>query len=105
MITERLIKYFLSYEKDDQIYILKICISDTLDFCERYNINDKKFIDIIFFKCLSHRLYILSRKLRAGGIEEFEKISDISEIAEYFKREFDYNFELAINGEPTFMLD
>ena len=44
-------------DKDIQINILLDSIDDTLAVCERYNINDNEFIDTIFFKYLSLKVY------------------------------------------------
>lgn len=102
MFSKDLIKCLIEMDKDIQINILLDSIDDTLAVCEHYNINDDEFIDTIFFKYLSHKVYNIWRK-KVTGISCV--LIELEHIVMYYTQKYDYMFEHYIqeNDIPKFI--
>lgn len=90
MFSKDLIRCLIEIDKDIQINILLDSIDDTLAVCERYNINDNEFIDIIFFKYLSRNVYNIWRKT-VTGISCV--LIELEHIVSYYNQKYDYMFQ------------
>lgn len=91
MFSKDLIKYLTEMDKDIQINILLESIDDTLAVCEHYNINDDEFIDTIFFKYLSHKVYNIWRRSITPHISY--ALVELEHIVTYYTQKYDYMFE------------
>ena len=90
MFSKDLIKCLIGMDKDIQINILLDSIDDTLAVCERYNINDNEFIDTIFFKYLSLKVYNMQRKIITAGVSGV--LIELEYIVKYYNQKYDYMF-------------
>lgn len=91
MFSKDLIKCLIEMDKDIQINILLDSIDDTLAVCERYNINDDEFIDTIFFKYLSHKVYSIGRRIITASVSGV--LIELEYIVKYYNEKYDYMFE------------
>lgn len=97
MFSKDLIKYLTELDKDIQINILLESIDDTLAVCERYNINDDEFIDTIFFKYLSLKIYNIWRRNIIPHISY--ALVELEHIVMYYTQKYDYMFEHQIQDD------
>ena len=91
MFSKDLIKCLIGLDKDIQIDILLDSIDDTLAVCERYNINDNEFIDTIFFKYLSIKVYSIWRRIITTGVSGV--LIELEYIVKYYNEKYDSMFE------------
>ena len=99
MFSKDLIKCLIGIDKDIQINILLDSIDDTLAVCERYNINDNEFIDTIFFKYLSHKVYNMWRKIITASVSGV--LIELEYIVKYYNEKYEYMFQHQIQDNDV----
>ena len=99
MFSKDLIRCLIEMDKDIQINILLESIDDTLAVCERYNINDGEFIDTIFFKYLSRKVYNIWRKIITADVSGV--LIELEHIVTYYSQKYVYMFQHQIQDNDV----